>query len=188
MSTVDILAVGVWLLAGVGLALGYKARRLSPTDARRQRLGAVAVLLLTGPLIALLVGFRRYSVLVLATEYLLIGAIGVLILVASRRIDLQRYKLILLVVLGFTCICWSVWHIAGDFLLRRARIEGTIVDKHFETRNQTCTFCRADYSIVIGSRPYLATAEAYQAAEPGQRVRARFGRASRRILGLQMVK
>ncbi len=187
MSPADLLAVGVWLLAGLGIVLIRMAIGYAPTDRRRQQLGSAGVILLSVPVIMLVAIFPRHSVIVLATEYILMGAIGALMLVAAWRMDLQRYKLILLVVLGFASLGWSVWHIAGDFLLRRARIEGYVMEKRFEKQDASCTLCRPDYFVYISGRRYRATTEVYQAAEPGQRVRARFGRASRRLIGMQVV-
>jgi hypothetical protein len=185
MSTVDLLAIGVWLLAAVGVLLIGMAVRCAPSDKHRRIFGSAGVILLGLPVMALIIAFPYHSVLVLATEYILIGIIGGLLVAGARRLDMSRPKLIVMAVLGSLAIGWSVWHIAGDFLLRRARIEGYITEKRIESRG-ACVRCAGDYFVFIGGRRYLATAEVYEAAEPGQRVRARFGRASRRLIGVQL--
>jgi hypothetical protein len=186
MGIVDLIAIGVWVLAGAGIWLLRTAVRVPPTDRRRWVYGNAGVLLLCLPVLLLVVIFPRHSVTVLATEYILMGVIGGLMLVGARRMDLPRYQLILLVVLGCAGIGWSVWHIAGDFLLRRARVEGYVTEKGFEKPNASCMLCRPDYFVYISGRRYRATTEVFEAAESGQRVRARFGRASRRLIGLQI--
>ena len=183
MNAVDLFTVGVWLSAAVGLWLIRIAVSYPPKTKIRYRFGSAGLLLIVLPVVGLLFVFFRHSVAVMATEYAFIAGFGILMLIGAwRGEDVPRYKLILVVVIGFASLGWGLWHLAGDFLLRRPSIEGYVTDKRYEARRPGCRRCLPDYYLDVGGRRYLATARVFQAVDTGRRIRAKIGRASRRIL------
>ena len=182
MSPVDLLAVAMWPLAATGLWLGYKALALSPKNLRRHLITVASRVLLVGPFLTLTVFFPHHSATVLALEYSIVAVFGVMVLVAVWRVEMTRWRSLVGVAVGFLLLGWGVWHLGGDFLMRRARVEGHVSDKQYEKRSPTCSRCIRDHFVYLGGRRYRATAEVFRTVETGQRIRAKVGRASRRIL------
>jgi hypothetical protein len=182
LSAVDLFALTAWPLAALGIWIARKAVTFAPEDFRRKLWAGTGILLLIGPLLVLVFLFPHHSAVVLVTEYGLMIGFGVLLFVIAWRTQTTRLKSIAIVVTGFLLVGGGLWHLGGDFLIRRLQVEGYVSDKRLEKRREPCARCRMDYYVYLGGRRYAATARVFQTIETGQRVRAKIGRASRRIV------
>jgi hypothetical protein len=187
LSPADLFALALWPLAALGVWIARKALSLGTTGYRRKVLAAVALLLAVGPFVALVVLFPHHSAIVLASEYSLMVGFGVLFLVIAWRAQMTRFKLIAIAVMGVVLLGAGLWYLGGDFLIRRARVDGFVTDKRYEKRNATCRRCWPDYYVYLGSRRYAATARVFETVEAGNRIRGKFGRASRRIISADVL-
>jgi hypothetical protein len=186
LSAVDLFAVAMWPLAALGLWLGRKSRSLPSNDIRHALLVGGSLTLIVGPLLTLVVVFAHHSATVMALEYSIVIVFGAVILLAVWRVPLSRGRAILLTTVGFLLLGGGLWYLGGDFLVRRPQVEGYVSDKRHETRRSPCTRCLRDYFVYVGGRRYASTARVFQSIQVGQRIRAKVGRASRRILWFEV--
>jgi membrane-bound ClpP family serine protease len=184
MSLVDALAFAMWPLAAIGIWLSRSAFALDNKGARRSLTAAAALALILGPFLVLEIFFPHHSATVVALQYSILTAAGAGLLVMGWRVTMNRFRSMAVVVTGFLLLGGGLWFLVADFLVRRARVEGVVTDMRFGPRSATCTYCRSDYFIYVGGRRYRATATIFKAIETGQRIRARAGRASRRIMAV----
>jgi membrane-bound ClpP family serine protease len=182
MSPVDVLAFAMWPLAAIGIWLSRSAFAFGAKDVRRPLIAAAALALILGPFLILEIFFPHHSATVVALQYGILAAAGAGLLVMGWRVTMSRFRSMAVVVTGFLLLGGGLWFLVADFLVRRARVEGVVTDMRFGPRSPTCRFCRSDYFVYVGGRRYRATAAIFQAIETGQRIRARAGRASRRIM------
>ena len=187
MSPVDLFALALWPLAALGVWIARKAFAPGTKDYRRKGLAAAAILLAVGPFVALVVLFPHHSAIVLASEYSLTIGFGVLLVVIAWRAQMTRFKLIAIAVTGVILLGAGLWYLVGDFLIRRARVDGFVTEQRYEKRSATCRLCQPDYYVYLGSRRYAATARVFNTVEAGNRIRGKFGRASRRIISADVL-
>lgn len=186
MNAVDLFALTTWPLAALGIWIARKALTFEPKDFRRKLHAGAGVLLLIGPLLLLAFLFPHHSALVLAIEYGLMIGFGALLFVVAWRTQTTRLKSIAIVVTAFLLVGGGLWFLGGDFLIRRPQVEGLVSDKRLEKRREPCARCRMDYYVYVAGRRYPATAHVFQTVETGQRIRAKIGRASRRIVWFEV--
>jgi hypothetical protein len=182
MSLVDVLAFAMWPLAAIGIWLSRSAFAFDANGVRRPLIAAAALALILVPFLVLAIVFPFHSATVVALQYSILAAAGAGLLVMGWRSTMSRFRSMAVVVAGFLLLGGGLWFLLGDFLVRRTRVEGVVTDMRYGPRSPTCAYCSSDYFIYVGGRRYRATATIFQAIETGQRIRARAGRASRRIM------
>jgi hypothetical protein len=186
MSPVDLAAICTWPMIGAGFWLGHRSKSFPPRDIRGTILGGAAGLLLVAPLAVIFVLYQHNSAIVTATQYGLVTAIGAFVLFAIWRTDPSTTRLVITTAAGFLMFGGGLWYLAGDFILRRDRIEGIVSARRYEQTSPSCVSrCSWDYFIELRGHRYVATREVFDRTEAGERIRADLGRASHRILYVQ---